>query len=110
MASSLHTAIAHCPDCEPYPALRNHWFLGKLVTPRDLTDEYRYVAQKFRLHHQRLHGSGVVCGLEVRAHENPLCQDRLVYLDPGSAIDCCGHDILVLERDIIDLEGFPAFR
>jgi hypothetical protein len=114
----MATAILHhaapashcCPDCEPYPPLRNHWFLGKLVTPRDLTDEHRHIAQKLRLHHQRLHGTGIVCGLEIRPHENPQCQDRLVHLEPGSAIDCCGHDILVLERDCIDLEGFPAFR
>ena len=84
MASSHHDAIVHCPECEPYPALRNHWFLGKLVTPRDLTDEHRYVAQKIRLHHQRLHGTGIVCGLEVREHDNQRCQDRLVYLTPGA--------------------------
>jgi hypothetical protein len=110
MASSHHAATAHCPECEPYPALRNHWFLGKLVTPRDLTDEHRYLAQKLRLHHQRLHGTGIVCGLQIRQHDNRLCQDRLVYVEPGSAIDCCGHDILVLERDVIDLESFEAFR
>jgi hypothetical protein len=108
--ASRHSAATHCPDCEPYPVLRNHWFLGKLVTPRDLTDEHRYLAQKLRLHHQRLHGTGIVCGLEIRQHDKRLCQDRLVYLEPGSAIDCCGHDILVLERDVIDLEGFAAFR
>ncbi|MDO9712895.1 YncE family protein [Paracraurococcus lichenis] len=110
MPDANHHHAAHCPECEPQPVLRNHWFLGKLVTPRDLTDEHRYVAQKLRLHHQRLHGTGIVCGLEVSQHGNPLCQDRLVRLHPGSAIDCCGHDILVLEEDTIDLMAFPAFR
>lgn len=104
------SALPHCPECVPRLPLRNHWFWGKHVVPRDLTDEQVFFLEKLRLHHQRLHGTGIVCGLELRQHPNPACRDRLVVLTPGSAIDCCGHDILVLEEDVIDLERFEAFR
>jgi DNA-binding beta-propeller fold protein YncE len=99
---------AHCPECAPRPPLRNHWFWGKCIVPRDLTDEQSFFLEKLRLHQQRLHGIGIVCGLELKQHPNITCQDRLVLLTPGSAVDCCGHDILVLEQDVIDLSHFPA--
>jgi hypothetical protein len=107
MATHL-TSPAHCPECGPRLPLRNHWFWGKAVVPRDLTDEQFFFLDKIRLHHQRLHGTGIVCGLELVQHPNPACRDRLVILKPGSAVDCCGHDILVLEEDVIDLEAFEA--
>jgi Collagen triple helix repeat (20 copies) len=109
MATHL-TSPAHCPECAPRLPLRNHWFWGKAVVPRDLTDEQFFFLDKIRLHHQRLHGLGIVCGLELVQHPNPACRDRLVILKPGSAVDCCGHDILVLEEDVIDLEAFEAVR
>ncbi|MFL5256252.1 MAG: YncE family protein [Rhodopila sp.] len=99
---------AHCPECEPRPPLRNHWFWGKCIVPRDLTDEQSFFLEKLRLHQQRLHGTGIVCGLDLKQHPNITCQDRLVILTPGSAVDCCGHDILVLEQDSIDLSHYPA--
>jgi hypothetical protein len=103
-------ALPHCPECVPRLPLRNHWFWGKHVVPRDLTDEQLFFLEKLRLHHQRLHGAGIVCGLELRQHPNLACRDRLVVLTPGSAVDCCGHDILVLDEDVIDLERFELFR
>ncbi len=104
------TVDSHCPECAPRLPMRNHWFWGKNVLPRDLTDEQMFFLEKIRLHHQRLHGSGIVCGLALHQHPNPACRDRLVLLDPGSAIDCCGHDILVLNQDVIDLDAFEAIR
>ncbi len=72
--------------------VRNHYFTGKLLVERDFTDEQAYVVEKLQHHHQRLHGAGVVCGLQAVPHENPTCRDRFLCVTPGSAIDCCGHE------------------
>jgi len=105
-----HESAATCPECAPRPLLKNNWFWGKCVVPRDLIDEQTYFEEALRLHHQRLHGTGIVCGLRVRQHPNPACRDRLLLLEPGSAIDCCGHHVLVIEQDVIDLNDFGTFR
>jgi hypothetical protein len=97
-----------CEDCKPRALARNHYFTGKLLVERDFTDEQWYFREKIRLHHQRLHGTGVVCGLELRQYPNANCQDRLVLLRPGSAVDCCGHDILVVHEETFDIMTVPA--
>lgn len=98
-----------CQSCTAESYTRNYYFTGKLMVERDFTDEQRYFREKIRLHHQRLHGTGVVCGLQISAHKEP-CDDRYVVLQPGSAVDCCGKDILVAESEIIDLYAFPAMQ
>lgn len=97
-------------DCVARPATRNHFFTGKLLVERDFNDEQRYFREKNRLHLQRLHGEGVVCGLRIKQHPNPSCRNRLVIIEPGSAIDCCGHDILVAEEDVFDFSQVPAVQ
>ncbi|TGD76173.1 hypothetical protein E4634_01090 [Mangrovimicrobium sediminis] len=98
-----------CHSCEAESFSRNNYFTGKLMVERDFTDEQRYFMEKIRLHHQRLHGSGVVCGLRVAAQAEP-CDERYVTLLPGSAVDCCGKDILVAHEEVIDLYAFPAMQ
>ncbi|MEO9186094.1 MAG: hypothetical protein ABI467_21555 [Kofleriaceae bacterium] len=105
----MHHA-ATCPTCQASALTRNYYFTGKLMVERDFTDEQHYFRERLRLHNQRLHGSGVVCGLAVTQHPNPACQDRYVLLEPGSAIDCCGEDILVTAEDTLDLQSFPAVK
>jgi len=95
-----------CEDCKPRALTRNNYFTGKLLVERDFTDEQWFFREKIRLHHQRLHGTGVVCGIDIRQHAG--CPDRLVVLRPGSAVDCCGHDILVAHEEVIDITSFPA--
>ncbi len=92
-----------CPRCGFGPFTRNNYFTGKLLTERDFTDEQRYYMEKFLHHYQRLHGWGVVCGLKVKQHENPACRDRYVCIEPGTAIDCCGHEILLLNEECVDI-------
>ena len=99
--------LTSCPTCAPgSSAVRNNYFTGKLMTERDFTGEQTYFLEKIRRHHQRLHGTGVVCGLSVAQHPNPACRDRLLMLQPGSAIDCCGREVLVLSEERIDLRSF----
>src|SRR6476659_6500226 len=99
-----------CTDCDIGPFTRNHYFTGKLLVARDFTDEQRFYVDKMRHHDQTLHGWGVVCGLAVTPHENPACRDRFVCIEPGVAIDCCGHEIVVRERECIDVTQLKSFQ
>jgi competence ComEA-like helix-hairpin-helix protein len=109
MTAKRHASGCGCPGCTAESFSRNNYFTGKLMVERDFTDEQRYFMEKIRLHHQRLHGSGVVCGLQLIAHAAP-CDDRYLILQPGSAVDCCGRDILVAQPEVLDLYAFPALQ
>ena len=74
-------AQASCPECEIGPFTRNHYFTGKLLVRRDFRQEQAYYVDKLRLHAQRLHGWGVVCGLKVKQHETPACRNRYVCIE-----------------------------
>ena len=101
-------ATGACLECAFDPFVRNHFFTGKLMTARDFIDESRFHGEKMRHHNNRLHGWGVVCGLKVKAHENPACRDRFVVIESGTAIDCCGNEILLTEEVIVELAQIPA--
>ena len=111
MPNELHEPAAMpCPACDFGPFTRNAYWTGKLMLARDFVDEQRYVIEKLRHHNQQLHGWGVVCGLKVVPHLSPACRDRFVCVEPGTAVDCCGHDIIVREKDCLDLFADPAVK
>jgi hypothetical protein len=111
MANSGESASRlKCPACDYGPFTRNFYFTGKLLLERDFNDEQRYVIEKFLHHHQRLHGWGVVCGLKVKEHPNPACQSRFVCIEPGTALDCCGHEIFVPREECLDITKLEAFQ
>jgi hypothetical protein len=87
-------ANSTCIECEVPQLARNHYFTGKLLVERDFTDEQRYLIGKDRRHNQRLHGWGTVCGLRVREHEDCNCRETYLIVEPGTAVDCCGREIL----------------
>jgi DNA-binding beta-propeller fold protein YncE len=105
-----HARNCGCGDCLYGPFTRNHYFTGKLLVERDFNDEQLYYMDKHLLHQQRLHGEGVVCGLQVVQYDNPNCRDRFVCVMPGLAIDCCGHDILVKRKECIDITQFDSYE
>jgi hypothetical protein len=89
-----------CPVCLGLAALeRPRFFAGQLLTEADLTAAQDYVRAKSRLHNRYLHGSGVVCGLQVVCDE---CRGW-ISVKPGYAIDPCGEDIVVSEEQHIDV-------
>ena len=108
--SYSNTSQHQCPACSYGPFTRNNYFTGKLLVERDFTDETRYHMEKMRHHEQQLHGWGVVCGLKVKPHPNELCRDRFVCIEPGFAVDCCGHDIVVREEECFDLYSIPEIQ
>lgn len=103
-----HSPAESCPQCEFEPFVRNNYFTGKLMGAADFTAESFYHSERMRHHNVRLHGTGVVCGLKVREHPSPACRTRYVVVDEGSALDCCGHEILVPEPEIVDVAEHPA--
>ena len=111
MASHPHeSTTTACPACDFGPFTRNAYWTGKLMLARDFVDEQRYVIEKLRHHNQQLHGWGVVCGLKVVQHPNPACRSRFVCVEPGTAVDCCGHDIIVREKDCLDILADPKIK
>ena len=64
----------------------------------------------WRHHNLHLHGSGVVCGLKVVQHDKDECRNRFVCVEPGTAIDCCGHEIVLRFKECIDLDTIPALK
>jgi DNA-binding beta-propeller fold protein YncE len=93
-----------CVECDVPQFARNNYFTGKLLVERDFTDEQRYYLGKLRRHNQRLHGWGAVCGLVVEEHPNPACQTQYVLIEPGTAVDCCGREIVVQHEEYFDYE------
>jgi hypothetical protein len=110
MSHDQEQALATCPSCEFGPFARNAYWMGKLMLPRDFIDEQHYVIDKLRHQHVHLHGWGVVCGLKVVPHETAACRHRFVCVEAGVAVDCCGHDVILPERDCIDLLAVPAIK
>jgi len=111
MSQSHHKSGQHnCPACSYGPFIRNNYFTGKLLVERDFTDETRFHMEKMRHHEQLLHGTGVVCGLKVKPHSVPACRDRFICIEPGFAVDCCGHDIIVREDECIDILQLPEIK
>jgi DNA-binding beta-propeller fold protein YncE len=100
-----HETSKACVECEVPQLARNHYFTGKMLLESDLTAEQCFHIGKQRRHNQRLHGWGVVCGLRVVPHETPACQPRYVRIEPGTAIDCCGHEIQVHRTELFDFRA-----
>jgi hypothetical protein len=99
-----------CPQCGFEPLVRNHFFTGKMMGAAEFVTETHYHSEKMRHHHVRLHGWGVACGLKVKQHPSPECRTRYVVVEPGSAIDCCGHEIIVPQEEIVDVAGLPQVK
>ena len=72
-----------CVACEFEPFVKNNYFTGKMMGASDFITETHFHQEKLRLHQVRLHGWGVVCGLNVLQHPNADCRKRYVRVEPG---------------------------
>jgi hypothetical protein len=86
--------------CAPVQSQRIRYFTGRHMTARDFRDGDEYHRTHRLLHNRVLHGTGVVCGLDVRVHWNPDCVSDRVIVRCGLAIDCCGREIVV-PKDVV---------
>ncbi|HET9531899.1 MAG TPA: hypothetical protein VFQ92_16185 [Blastocatellia bacterium] len=94
--------VKKCGVCEPPSYERNNYFYGKQFTVRDLLQEQSYLNDKRWLLNRMVLGWGVVCGLDVRWDRHR----REFIVEPGMAIDCCGHEITVCETQPIAFEQY----
>ena len=86
------------PKCYYNKFRRPSYFHGKLLDDVDFRNEQDYHAGKRRLLNRMLHGSGVVCGLELKRAAN-----KSIILTQGLALDCCGREIWVDADTTVDL-------
>ena len=90
-----------------FPFERNRYFYGKLLTVDDFQAEQKYMNDKRRLINRFLHGSGVVCGLNV-----VQVDDYSISLESGVALDFSGREILVdtpVIKKLSLIEGFDSY-
>lgn len=78
---------------------RLRYFHGMLLDEKDFREEQQYHANKRRLLNRMLHGSGVVCGLELRGRKGK----KSIEINPGLALDCSGNEIWLPKDLKIDL-------
>jgi hypothetical protein len=85
--------------CDYNEFRRLRYFHGMLLDEKDFREEQQYHAKKRRLLNRMLHGSGVVCGLELRGKKGK----RSIQVTSGLALDCSGNEIWVSKDLKIDL-------
>lgn len=105
MANANGHGNGRCVECAEPQLARNHYFTGKLLVERDFVDEQTYFVGKDRRHNQTLHGWGVACGLRVRQHPDESCRRQYVVIEPGTAVDCCGREIVVEHERYLDFRA-----
>lgn len=87
-----------------FPFERSRYFYGKLLTVDDFETEQKYMNDKRRLVNRFLHGSGVVCGMNV-----VRVDDRTISVEMGLALDFAGREIVVdapIIRKLDMIEGY----
>jgi hypothetical protein len=80
---------------------RPNYYNGQLLVEKDFLAEQNYHVSARHRHNLRLHGSGVVRGLEVRRSS-----DTSVTVQPGYAIDTTGQEIFLETVEEIDISEF----
>ncbi|HEY3197738.1 MAG TPA: hypothetical protein VGJ57_06970 [Nitrospirales bacterium] len=76
---------------------RNHYFHGKILAEKDLSDEQHYFREKQRLLNLHLFGWGTVSGLQVSASNSDIT------VTPGMALDCYGREMVLIRPATVPL-------
>jgi hypothetical protein len=98
-------------QCSPGRFKRVNYFHGMLLTEEDFVDEQTYLREKLKLHN-RLHGVGVVWGLELVKDCVEVVSDSgkgvkkltKLFVAGGLAVDCAGNEIVVCEKYLVPLD------
>lgn len=85
--------------CEYNDFQRPRYFHGMLLDDKDFLAEQGYHSKKRRFLNRMLHGSGVVCGLDLNGEKG----GKWLELTAGLAFDCCGNEIWVGKSRRLDL-------
>ncbi len=97
----LDKDIKDCLPCSLTTPKRNNYTDGTLLVANDFQNEQAYHRGLRHLHNAHLHGTGIVCGLDLIEHPAPGCRPENLVLEPGLALDCCGQEIIVPERTLV---------
>jgi hypothetical protein len=85
--------------CDYNEFRRLRYFHGMLLDDKDFSSEQEYHDHKRRFLNRMLHGSGVVCGLDLDGKRG----GRWIEVTSGLALDCSGNEIWVPRTTRIDL-------
>lgn len=92
-----------CENGERGSFVRNNYYPGKLLRAGDFVREQRYGNAKLEFVNRKLHGSGIIEGLEVGTEDgSTLC------ITAGSAIDYRGRILLVPEDVKVDVNSLDG--
>jgi hypothetical protein len=94
-AAADAVALADACATEREPLKRPSYFAGRLLDAATLQSEQDYLREKHRRHNRKLHGSGIVSGLEVRVNAIAGSDGDCIVVEPGYAIDRYGEEIAV---------------
>lgn len=87
-----------------FPFERNRYYYGKHLTVNDFVLEQEYMNNKRRFINRYLHGTGVICGLNVIGID-----EKTISVESGVAIDFCGREIIVdtpIIKKLSSIDGF----
>lgn len=86
---------------------RNKYFYGKLLSVDDLESEQRYMNDKRRIINRFVHGTGVVCGMNVVPVD-----DITISVEMGLALDFAGREIMIehpVTKKLSMIDGFEEY-
>lgn len=86
---------------------RNKYFYGKLLSVDDFDSEQRYMNDKRRIINRLIHGTGVVCGMNV-----VLVDDITISVENGFALDFSGREIVIeqpVTKKLSLIDGFNDY-
>ncbi len=97
-----------CGPCGTLPSgfVRLRYFYGKRLAVADFIDEQRYHTGKLRFHNQRLHGSGVLCGLRTDLFSTDPADATILRVHRGAAVDGCGREVIVGWDQCLDVDAW----
>jgi hypothetical protein len=87
-----------------FPFERNRYYYGKHLTVNDFILEQEYMNNKRRFVNRYLHGTGVICGLDVIAID-----EKTISIEAGACIDFAGREIVVDTPVIKKLSSIDGF-
>ncbi|RGU93459.1 hypothetical protein DWW31_08915 [Clostridium sp. AF15-17LB] len=88
----------------PYPFEKNRYYYGKMLTSADFQAEQRYHDCRRMFLNQMVLGTGILCGLGVRALD-----ERTLLIESGAAVDGAGRDIVVPGDTVKKLAAFEGY-
>jgi hypothetical protein len=82
---------------------RPSFYGGQLIDEKTLQAEQDYHRGIQRRHNLELHGVGIVRGLGVRVEPATDAEEERLHIEPGYALDGCGHEIVIGRAVVVAL-------